>query len=172
MGYRSRMGQWVVAYCTKPLGDAVTPVELDEALASADFWSMAELQGLDDAAGDAAADTLRYEAVSSAQRRVVRIHYRHHELGDRSMHCEHHVDPEFVREEIASQLDEDPPARVRELLPRVIETVAIELKTSDWSEMGRMIAYYLAMELGKPTRGDGLVEVEGEWWDPKTYREL
>jgi hypothetical protein len=133
---------------------------------------MAELQGLDEDAGDAAADSLRYEAEPDPQRHIIQIHYRHHELGDRSMRCEHHVDPAFVQEEITSQLVEDPPLHVRELLPRVIETVAIELKTSDWSGMGRMIAYYLAMELAKPMRGDGVVAVEGEWWNPQTYKPL
>jgi hypothetical protein len=166
------MSLWVVAYCTRPLGRAFEPDQLDDALGDADFWTMAENQDLDESAGEAASDSLRFESVHEPARRVVLMHYRHHEEGDTFIRCEHHVDPAFVREDVESQLRQDPPSRVRELLPRIVETVAFDLKTNDWSGMGLPLAYHLAMRLAASTCGDGFVEVEGAWWDPKGYRRI
>jgi hypothetical protein len=163
------MGQWVIAYCTKPLGDRFFDL-LEHALDAADFGSMAESQGLDEDDGHAAEEP-RYERFPDAPN-VVHVHYQHHELGEQWMRCEYHTDGDFIRDTITSQLDQEPPAPARELLPRIVATVAFELTVDDWSSMGLPIAYYLAMELAKPDHGDGLVEVEGKWWDPKTYDSL
>ena len=164
------MSLWVVAYCTKPLAAFEDAVE--SALDVADFASMAEWQSLDEDVGYAAEDSLRYERFAEAGRRVVLVRYKHHEKGDTFVRCDHHADPAFVKEDVEGRLEEDPPARVRDVLSRAVETVAFDLKTSDWDGMGLPIAFYTAMELAKPTLGDGLVLVEDEWWDPKTFERV
>ena len=78
----------------------------------------------------------------------------------------------FVHDAIARLLDKRLPDRVREVLPRVVEIIAFELKVPDWSGMGLPIAFELAMTLADPDQGDGLAAVEDEWWDPRTHDEL
>jgi hypothetical protein len=166
------MSLWDVAYCTKPIGQAFEPDRLNDAMGDADFSMMAETHDLDDEAGEAAGDSLRFEAVDKPDRHIVLMHYRHHEKGDMHIHCERHVDPGFVREDVASRLEESLPKRVRASLLHAIETVAFDLKQSDWDGMGLPLAYQVAMRLAGPKCGDGVVGVEREWWDPKTYRQL
>lgn len=49
-------------------------------------------------------------------------------------------------------------------------TVAFCLKQSDADGMGWPIAWHTAMSLAK--QGEGLVEGEGTWWDPVTYKAI
>jgi hypothetical protein len=165
------MSLWVVAYCTKPLGEAFAD-ELESALDAADFASMAEWVGLEEEDGYEAEESLRYERREAMGRRFWLVHYRHHVKGDRSMRCDHHVDPDFVKSDVASQLEQEPPAAVRKRLPSTVETVAFDLKTSDWEGMGMPIAHYIAMHLAGPKLGDGLVQMEEEWWDPRTHKQV
>jgi hypothetical protein len=165
------MSQWVVAYCTRPVVDLALD-EIAGALDVADFATMAEHQGLDEDVGYAAEDSLRFEALTAARERALLVHYRHHAVGDTWMRCDFHAERAFLADTIASVLDADPPPRARALVPTIVQTVAFDLKGPDMEGMGLPIAFHLAMWLARPERGDGLVEVEGEWWDPRTHERL
>ncbi len=70
-------------------------------------------------------------------------------------------------EELADELGEGLGfERVRTHLAEVEESVGFDLKQSDLDGMGWPIAFYAAMWLAE--EGDGLVEWDGAWFDPKT----
>lgn len=165
------MSLWVVAYCTKPIHH-LSLDEISEALDVADFAMMAEGQDLDEEVGYAARDALRFEEENAAKSRVLLVHYRHHRHGDTWMRCDIHEQGAFVAECVEEVREREPPEVVRQYASRTLETVAFELKVSDWEGMGLPIAFHLAMWFALPDRGDGIVEVEDEWWDPRTYEQV
>lgn len=169
------MSIWVRTFCTRSVRD-LTILQLQHALDLADFAMMAEWEDLDEGIGYAAEDSLRFEDVErSATRWTVLVNYAHHTAGEQFLHFDLWSDSAHVRaevDEIRDAMDGREPTQVVELLPRVVETAALELKPIDCAGMGWPIAYHLAMWLGHTERGDGLVEYEGTWCDPKTYEEL
>jgi hypothetical protein len=165
------MSLWLRAFCTKSLAD-VTFEQLSSALRASDFAMMAENHDLEDEVGYAAEKSLRFEQLERTARQwAVLVHY---ELDGKPwwMRFDLWTDAEMVRGEVAEMLENEVPERARELLPRVVETGAFDLKLSDVEGMGLPIAYELAMWLAAPERGDGLVEYEDAWWDPSTWQQL
>jgi hypothetical protein len=69
-------------------------------------------------------------------------------------------------------LEDEVPEMAREVLGRAKSSAAFDMKLTDADTMGFPIAYYLAMWLAEPERGNGVVEYEGKWWDAASYDEL
>ncbi|MBO0868468.1 MAG: hypothetical protein J2P15_07870 [Micromonosporaceae bacterium] len=68
---------------------------------------------------------------------------------------------------IEEKLDGTEPIRIREVLSAAEEHFAFGLKVEDHTGIGRFICWYLAMDLAE--RGDGLVDMNGEWWAPTDH---
>ncbi len=163
------MSIWIRAIVRDSLHDVV-PEDLKDALADSDFMMMAENQGLSDEEGAEAERNLRFESEGEAGFAVFLMHYRKDD--ERSIGIERWVSERFAeeREELLEELEGDDSQeaeRVMELLREATESVAFELKLSDAEGLGWPIAFEAAMWLAK--RGRGLVEAEGEWWDPESW---
>lgn len=161
------MAIWIRALCTKAVGD-VTPAELRAGIAER-LPLLASLYGEDDA--EAAAARLRIEG--EAPMRAWELFYRG---DDHAIGVERWSEPAEVREEIdelretLADSDEDGVDDVRELLDRVVETVAFELKVSDCEGIGWPVAIAAAACLA--ARGEGLIQADGEGWMAPRGREV
>lgn len=158
------MSLWLRCLCRRPLGEHFGVEALRNAIERFDFALMAEGQGLDDEAGQAAENALRLEGGGDDP---LLIYYR--PADDYFIRVDLWRTME-AREEVTELADElgdgQEFERVRVHLDETVESVAFDLKQSDLEGMGWPIAFYTAMWLAE--RGDGLVEWEGAWFDPKT----
>ncbi|MBN2498985.1 MAG: hypothetical protein JXR96_30630 [Deltaproteobacteria bacterium] len=160
------MSIWIRAICTQSIGHLAVS-DLRRATEQADFLTWAENQDLDEAEGAQAEKALRFEG-PPGELGVAQLFYR----DSRFIRIERWTG-EAARVEILEMLEElegssDPAARrIRDILSRAVETVGFELKQSDAEGMGWPISWQTAMWLAE--RGDGLVDADGEWWDPRTY---
>jgi hypothetical protein len=160
------MSFWIRAICARSVGH-VAVADLRRATADADFLVWAEAAGLEDEVGAIAERTLRFEGPPGP----LGIATMHHEPGDRKIRLERWTGSQ-AREEceelLADLYDPHPNAeRVAALLASAVETVAFELQATDADGIGWSIAWQTALWLA--AQGSGLVEADGEWWDPASY---
>lgn len=151
------MSIWIRALCTKPLGD-ITPADLRAGIVER-LPLIAPTYGEDDHEPTAKGLVVDGEAPLH----VCQIGYRGDGAGIR---VERWTDPASVKEEVSELLedledsDEDGADEVRELLGRVVESVALELKTSDCEGIGWPVALAAAACLA--ARGEGIIQADGE----------
>lgn len=153
------MSIWVRALCTTSVAD-ITPEELRAGIAQR-LPLLASLYGEDDE--EATAARLRVEG--DAPLGVWKIAYRGDET---SIRLERWSEPAELKEEVTELLDgladcdEDGVDEVRELLGKVVDSVALELKLSDCECIGWPVAIAAAACLA--ARGAGIVQADGEGW--------
>jgi hypothetical protein len=161
------MSVWVRALCTKPLGD-LAPGDLRAGIAER-LPLLSALYGEDD--HEAALARLRIEGEPPLG--VWEIAYRE---GDGFLRVERWKDRAEVEEEVGELMetledsDEDGVDDVRALCERVVETVGIELKISDCEGIGWPVAIAAAAFFA--TRGEGIVQADGEGWMLPRGREV
>jgi hypothetical protein len=139
------VSHWIVAYCRHPVYE-LSVVELAGALGHA---------------------TYQVEEVPGDQPRRLRVRYRNDDASTGWFSLALYRKPEFVSSTVQSVLAGAPPRRARDMLREVVQTAAIELDRADLAGRGIHVALSLALWIADPARGDGMVESEGEWWDPK-----
>lgn len=160
---------WVRAICAHSLG-SLTVEELARATASADFRTWAEAQGLPPAEGEAAREALCFVGppgpLSTAALRYREAYPIGVErlTGAKAANALHALLEGFEGEEdVAAQA-------IRAQLYRGVELVVFELMPDDARGMGWPIAWQTAMWLAG--QAEGLVEADGTWWDPQSFRVL
>jgi hypothetical protein len=167
------MSIWVRAICTKSLGE-LSVADLRQATANLDFFMMAEMQELDDEDGAAAEKALRFEGPAGPLAEA-KLYYRPDNPDglfiavSRSCGEDARGEAEELVERIA-QRDDEGGGRLRDVLARAVETVAFCLKQSDYDGMGMPIAWHTAMWLA--AKGEGVVEIADDWWDPVAYARI
>jgi hypothetical protein len=164
------MSIWIRAVCTKSLG-GLTVEDLRRGTEAADFLMMAEGQGLEDEEGEAAEEALRFEG-APGELVEARMYYRP-DNPDGLFIAVTRWRGEQARgeaQELLELMEDRADAggkRIRDVLARTVETVAFCLKQSDSDGMGWPIAWHTAMWLA--SKGEGLVEADGDWWDPEAW---
>jgi hypothetical protein len=167
------MSIWVRAICTKSLGE-LSAADLRQATANADFLMMAEMQELDDADGKAAERALRFEGPDGPLAEA-KLYYRAVNPDglfiavSRSSGAEARGEADELLQRIEHR-DDEGGRRLRDVLARAVENVAFCLKQSDYDRMGMPIAWHTAMWLA--AKGEGVVEIADDWWDPVAYARI
>lgn len=162
------MAYWITAYCTKSLGP-LTAADLGRLVKGQDLIVVAEdwLDRTEDY-GRAVADAVRVELADGTEGGFS-LYYDPDDPDwrvrfDRSTGAQARDWGLAATEE---KLDGTEPARIREVLSATQEHCTFGLKVKDHTGIGRFICWYLAMDLAQ--RGDGLVDMNGEWWAPPDY---
>jgi hypothetical protein len=153
------MAWWITVYCQKPLPE-LTPERLragitdedPEASAGADYFTLAEGYGVDDAQVRPALQALRVTD-------DLKLHF-----GDaRPVVVHRWTEPDRVAEELAECHEvRAPPPSIREPLGRTKEIVAIELGLTNLEDMGVVFAYEVARYVAQ--KGDGLIVDDDDRW--------
>jgi hypothetical protein len=167
------MSIWIRSLCTKNL-EPLEVEDLRHAIDGADFFMMAESQGLEDEVGEAAENALRFEG-PSGELAHAKMYYRPKNPGGSFISVDRRRGVEArgeAQEMLPNVEDRMGPVgkRIRDLLGQTVEIVAFCLKQSDVDGMGWPISWHIAMSLAR--KGKGLVESNGEWWDPETYKAI
>jgi hypothetical protein len=164
------MAAWIQIFCTRSLAE-VTPDQILAGIDAADWWTIAEYNGIDDEAIVDAA--LKYLKITSprhqeAGKHRLRLFYRPARL--RQVEIERWTDAALVADEVKEARESLARVRnlgavkVRELLPRVLETVGIEL---GWDQLDGDMAAVLAYEVARwlAHTGKGILrDHNGTWW--------
>ena len=162
------MAYWITAYCGKSPGPLTTQglarlVQGQDLMVVAEDWL-----GRTEDYGRAVEAAVRVEAVAGTEGGF--FLYYDPDDPDWRIRFDRHAGPQardWGLAAIAEKLDGTEPARVREVLGAAQEHYAFGLKARDHTGIGRFICWYLAMDLAG--RGDGLVDMNGEWWTPSDY---
>jgi hypothetical protein len=167
------MSIWIRALCTRGLG-ALTVAELRRATGDSDFFMMAEGHGLEDEEGEAAEEALRFEG-APGELTEAKMYYRPDNPKGLFIAVSRWRGEQARGEadELLELMEDRSGAgaeRIRDVLSRTVETVAFCLKQSDADGMGWPISWHTAMWLA--SKGEGLVEADGEWWDPETWERV
>ena len=161
------MPVWIRVVCTQSVGH-LGVADLRRASQAADFVTWAENQGLAEAAGTHAAQSLRFDGPSN-EFKTARLLYG---PGDQAIAIQRLTDApaqaelKTLRGELLGLADSGA-RRIDEVLARAVEVVRFELEATDAFGMGKPICWQTAMWLGN--LGKGLVDANGEWWDPESY---
>jgi hypothetical protein len=163
------MAAWIVLYCRRSL-DGVTPEEVLAGIDDADWWTLAEFHGIEDeAVVDRALKHLRIKEVPGDEAGKHRWDLYYRPRGRRQIAIERWTDPSLVAKEVLASRQElarvrKPGAKVvREHLPRVRETVGIDLGWPQLEDMAVVLAYEVARWTAHV--GKALIEDhDGGWW--------
>ncbi|APR81522.1 Hypothetical protein A7982_06871 [Minicystis rosea] len=153
------MSVWIRALCTRTVAD-VSPADLVGGICER-LPTLGPLYGEDDV--EETARLLRVDG--DAPMGAWGLFYRGN---GHTINIERWSDPEQVKEEVGELLetledsDEDGVEDVREVLGRVVETVAFELKTSDCEGIGWPVAIAAAACIA--AAGEGIIQADGEGW--------
>jgi hypothetical protein len=162
------MAYWISAYCVKSPG-RLTAQDLGRLVQGQDLMVVAEdWLGRSEDYGRAVEATVRVEPVDGSEGGFF-LYYDPDDPGW-GIRFDRHAGAEardWGLAAIEEKLDGTEPPRVREVLGATREHYAFGLKVRDHTGIGRFICWYLAMDLAG--RGDGLVDMNGEWWTPADY---
>ena len=162
------MAYWLSVYCTQGLG-ALTAQDLCGLVKGQDLVVVAEdWLGRDEDYGRAVADAVRVEPADGAEGGFVL--YYDPDDPDWRIRFDRHVGArarDWGLAAIEEKLHRTGPDGIQAVLRATQEHYAFALKVRDHTGIGRFICWYLAMDLAG--RGDGLVDMNGEWWTPADY---
>lgn len=153
--------------CTQSLW-RIGVADLPKASQAADFATWAENQGLSEKVGKSAARLYKFEGAPGGLTRASLFYGPMDHLVEidrltdapalRALRTLH--DEFSAHDDIGAQ-------RIKDVLSRGLELIRFELNDPAWRGMGRPICWQTAMWLA--IQGGGLVDANGEWWDPEGY---